>query len=260
MDLNDAETGVVRRSTRQRNKGAFEIDLQPREALKRKRDITVVTAPEMNNTEEGPPDKISKFPNDAGDGLENGDQNNTVEMDVEDDEDQNQVMSSEDESENCDADMKTKPLIHEDKIFRTLHVGNLETDEMKTFSQQKRNAHQRSPVSELPKLTKCGVTKSSSQISSKALSESSRTGFASSSLKPLESSPATVTVRGSIRQYRKKMEEKARDHPGVDLQGNYPVDLYPIPDGYRSIKRQMTHTHKPNNLSGENTSLHGSKT
>lgn len=44
----------------------------------------------------------------AGDGLENGDQNNTVEMEVEEHEDKNQDMSSEDESENCEAVMKSK--------------------------------------------------------------------------------------------------------------------------------------------------------
>lgn len=45
---------------------------------------------------------------DAGDGHENGDQSNTVEMDVEEPEDQDQDMSSEDESGNCEAVIKSK--------------------------------------------------------------------------------------------------------------------------------------------------------
>lgn len=58
----------------------------------------------------GSHEKISKLQmeNDAGDGHENGDQDNTVEMDVEEDEDQNQDMSSEDESENYEAVVKSK--------------------------------------------------------------------------------------------------------------------------------------------------------
>lgn len=44
---------------------------------------------------------------DAGDGHQNGDQTNTVEMDVEESEDQNQDISSEDESGN-EAVMKSE--------------------------------------------------------------------------------------------------------------------------------------------------------
>lgn len=58
----------------------------------------------------GSPDKISKIQmgKDGGDRHENGDQNNTVQMDAEESEDQNQDMSSEDESENCKAVMSSK--------------------------------------------------------------------------------------------------------------------------------------------------------
>lgn len=66
--------------------------------------------PYMDIFQTGSPDKISKLElaKDAGDGPENGEQNNTVEMDVEDHDDQNQGMSSEDESENSEAVMKSK--------------------------------------------------------------------------------------------------------------------------------------------------------
>lgn len=66
--------------------------------------------------------------------------------------------------------VSAKPLIQEDKISRTPHVGNLKT-EKKTFPRQEINAQQRSPVSELSKLNKCEVTKCDSQISSKGLSK-----------------------------------------------------------------------------------------
>ncbi|KAB5567376.1 hypothetical protein PHYPO_G00232060 [Pangasianodon hypophthalmus] len=253
MDRVDSESDSadLRRPTRQlRNKVVFAIDLRPRGALKRKRDIAAVPTNEESGTDEGSPDKISKLQTakDAGDGHENGDQNNTVEMDVEEHEDQNQDMSSEDERDNCEAVMKTKPLIQEKRVIRTLRVGNLETEEMRAFLWQQRDTPQKSQVSELPKLTGCGDKVHSSQTLSR---EPSRTGSASVNLKPVENRTDILTVRSSIREYRNKMEEKARGVSGADLQGR---DRYPY------VKGHTTHTHKTNNLPAEKQSLHHTNT
>lgn len=103
---------------------------------------------------------------DAGDGQENGEQNNTVEMDVEEHEDPNQDTSSEDESANCQA----KPLIQEGSVIKTVCVGNLETEQMRVFLQRQRGAHQKSQVPELPKQTGCGDAVHGSKILSRGLS------------------------------------------------------------------------------------------
>ncbi|KAI5610156.1 lamina-associated polypeptide 1B isoform X4 [Silurus asotus] len=109
MDCIKLESAELRRSARQSQNKVFAIEIKPREALKRKRDIKPVPTMEECNTDEGSPDKIPKLQvtKDAEDRPENGDQINTVEMDVEEDSDQNQNMSSEDESENCGEGMKS---------------------------------------------------------------------------------------------------------------------------------------------------------
>ncbi|XP_053481244.1 torsin-1A-interacting protein 2 isoform X2 [Ictalurus furcatus] len=245
VDL-ERESAELRRSTRQlRNKGVFAIDLRPRGALKRKRNITAFTTTEECGSDEGSPDKVSKLQmeKDAEDGHENGDQNNTVEMDAEEHEDQNEDMSSEDESENCEAVMKTKPLIQEERVIRTLRVGNLETEEMRAFLRRQSNSHQKSQAPELSKLTGCGDTVHGSQILSR---EPSRTGSASINLKPQENRTDILTVRSSIRQYHNKMEEKARGVSAADHQGR---DRYPY------VKGHATHTYKTNNLPAEKQSL-----
>ncbi|XP_060786837.1 torsin-1A-interacting protein 1-like [Neoarius graeffei] len=238
MDRVDSErhsgSVILRRSTRKSPNKVFAVDLRARGALKRKRDVTVLTSNEECGTDEGSHEKISKLQmeNDAGDGHENGDQDNTVEMDVEEDEDQNQDMSSEDESENCEAVVKTKPLIQEEGVIRSLRVGNLETEEMRAFLRQQRDTPQKSHVPQLPKLSECGDAVHGSQILSR---EPSRTGRASVNLKPLENKTDILTVRSSIREYRNKMEEKARGVSGADLQGR---------DGYPYVKSSTTYTHK----------------
>ncbi|XP_058246216.1 torsin-1A-interacting protein 2-like isoform X2 [Hemibagrus wyckioides] len=208
----------VRRSTRLlQNKGVFPIDLRPRGALKRKRDVTALIPNEECGTEEGSPDKMAKVQlgKDAGDGHENGDQSNTVEMDVEEPEDQNQDMSSEDESGN------SKPQIQEESIIKAVRVGNLETEEIRAFLQRQRKTNQMSQATKPSKLTGCGETVYGSQNVSR---EPSTTGSASVEPKPLENKTDILSVRSSIREYRNKMEEKARGISGVNLQGR---DRYP---------------------------------
>ncbi|KAK3566327.1 hypothetical protein QTP86_032351 [Hemibagrus guttatus] len=156
-------------------------------------DITEHNLP--NKSKKGSPDKIIKVQlgKDAGDGHENGDQSNTVEMDVEEPEDQNQDMSSEDESGNCEAVMKSS---------------------------------------------------------------------ASVEPKPLENKTDILTVRSSIREYRNKMEEKARGVSGVDVQGR---DRYPyVKDHPPSRKHPPSHEKTPslktNNIPVEKQSLHHTNT
>ncbi|KAI5095089.1 lamina-associated polypeptide 1B isoform X4 [Silurus meridionalis] len=145
MDCVKLESAELRRSTRQSRNKVFAIELKPREALKRKRDIKHVPTMEECNTDEGSPDKIPKLQvtKDAEDRPENGDQINTVEMDVEEEEeedaDQNQNMSSEDESENCGEGMKSYsgpnlqdmdryPYVEDQKTHITHKTNNLSAE------------------------------------------------------------------------------------------------------------------------------------
>ncbi|KAK2841158.1 hypothetical protein Q7C36_012737 [Tachysurus vachellii] len=248
VDVKRDETNS-RRSTRQSlSKVVFPVDLRPRGALKRRRDITALTSTEESKTEEESPDKIAKVQveKDAGDGHQNGDQTNMVEMDVEESEDQNQDMSSEDESGN-EAAMKTKPPIQEERVIKTLRVENLETEEMKIFLLRQRKTNQKSQATEPSKLTGCGDTVLGSQILSR---EPSRTGSSSVKLKPLENKDI-LTVRSSIREYRYKMEEKARGDSEVDFKGR---DRYPYRKGH------TTPSLKTNNIPAGKQPLRHTKT
>ncbi|XP_027022445.2 torsin-1A-interacting protein 2 isoform X2 [Tachysurus fulvidraco] len=235
-----------RRSTRQlRSKGVFPVDLRPRGALKRRRDIN---STEESNTEEGSPDKIAKVQveKDAGDRHQNGDQTNTVEMDVEESEDQNQDMSSEDESGN-EAVMKTKPPIQEERVIKTLRVENLETEEMRVFLLRQRKTNQKSQATDPSKLTACGDTVRGSQNLSR---EPSRTGSSSVTLEPIENKDI-LTVRSSIRDYRNKMEEKARGDSEVDFKSR---ERYPYRKGH------TTPSLKTNNIPAGKQPLRHTKT
>ncbi|KAF7695402.1 torsin-1A-interacting protein 1 isoform X3 [Silurus meridionalis] len=248
MDCVKLESAELRRSTRLSRNKVFAIELKPREALKRKRDIKHVPTMEECNTDEGSPDKIPKLQvtKDAEDRPENGDQINTVEMDVEEEEeedaDQNQNMSSEDESENCGEGMKTKPVFNEDVVIKTLHVGSQNTEEIRAYLRKQTNKHQKSQVPELPKMSGCGDT----------VHEPTRTDFASTNIKQVKNRTDILTLKSSIKEYQNKMKEKARGYSGPNLQD---MDRYPY------VEDQKTHiTHKTNNLSAEKQSLNYTNT
>ncbi|TSN76571.1 Torsin-1A-interacting protein 2 [Bagarius yarrelli] len=191
----------------------------------------------------GSPEKISKVRMEKGaeDEHENGDPNNTVEMDVEEPEDQTQDMSSEDEIEN------SKPPIQEKKVNRPLRLVNLETDEKSTFLLQRRKTHQKSQKPESSERTDGGDAVKRSQNFSR---ESSRTGNASVKHKSVDSRTDILT-RSSIKDYQNKMEEKARGLSGGDLQGR---------DGYTYVKDHTTYSLRTNNIPTGKQSLQHTST
>ncbi|KAL6458973.1 hypothetical protein MHYP_G00324450 [Metynnis hypsauchen] len=221
---------ALRRSTRQTQKNVvFGADVRARSALKRKRAVEkdAVRGSEEKDSDaedEGSPSKISRIQVGEGaeNGHENGDESMTVEMDAAGHTDQEQDMSSEDEREGCEATVRTEPVIEEKSIIRTVRVGNLETEEMKTFLRSQRmQEHRPKP----PKVTGGPDTACGSQTISK---EPSRTSPASTLLRPLEDRQLFLTARSSIRQYHNKMEEKAKDVSSAGLQN---WDRYPYSEG-----------------------------
>ncbi|KAI4902169.1 hypothetical protein NFI96_030350, partial [Prochilodus magdalenae] len=181
--------------------------------------------------ETGSPGKISKLQTteDAEDRYENGDKDMTVEMDAAEQTDEDQDMSSEDEGESLEAVVKTKPVIEEKSIIRTVRVGNLETEELRTFLRRQRmQEHHSKP----PKVIGGQDMASGSQTSS---AESSRTS--SAHLRPLENRQEVLTARSSIKNYRSTMEEKARDVSTAGLQN---WDRYPYSEGPTKRIPQMT--------------------
>ncbi|XP_017576803.1 torsin-1A-interacting protein 1 isoform X2 [Pygocentrus nattereri] len=222
---------ALRRSTRQAHKNVvFGADVRARSALKRKRAVekdAVRGSEEKDSDAEdedtGSTGKISRLQVGEGaeNGHENGDESMTVEMDAAGHPDQEQDMNSEDERESCEATVR-KPVIEEKSIIRTVRVGNLETEEMKTFLRSQRmQEHRQKP----PKVIGGPDTASGSQTTSK---EPSRTNPASTLLRPLENRQEFLRARSSIRQYHNKMEEKAKDVSSAGLQN---WDRYPYSEG-----------------------------
>ncbi|XP_036435121.1 torsin-1A-interacting protein 1 isoform X2 [Colossoma macropomum] len=220
-----------RRSTRQAHKNVvFGADVRARSALKRKRAVekdavrgSEIKDSDAEDEETGSPGKISRLQVGEGaeNGHENGDESMTVEMDAAGHTDQEQDMSSEDERESCEATMR-KPVIEEQSIIRTVRVGNLETEEMKTFLwSQRMQEHRPKP----PKVIGGQDTTSGSQTLSK---ETSRTSPASTLVRPPENRQEFLTTRSSIRRYHNKMEEKAKDVSSAGLQN---WDRYPYSEG-----------------------------
>ncbi|XP_072537792.1 uncharacterized protein [Salminus brasiliensis] len=232
MDLVDSKGDVVlrRRSSRHAQKNAvFDVDLRPRSSLKRRREVGKDAQSEVNGSEEkdedaGSPGKISRLQTaeDAEDGHENGEKNSTVERDTADHVDQDQDMSSEDESESCEAVIRNKPLFEEKSIIRTVRVGNLETEELRTFLRNQR-------IQERPKPPILGGQETTAFGSLTSGREPPRASSASARPRSLENRQEVLTVRSSIRQYRDKMEEKARGVSGAGLQS---WDRHPPSEGH----------------------------
>ncbi|XP_066500331.1 torsin-1A-interacting protein 2-like isoform X2 [Hoplias malabaricus] len=207
-----------RRSARQSHKQAV-FAVRARAPLKRHnellKDATVNGSEDKDSIPnfEGTPGKLSRLQM-SGDGLKN-EEENMVEMDVAAHVEKDQEMSSEDESKSFEFVRQ----IEESSVIRTLKVGNLETEEMKTFLRMQEHCPK------LPKVIEGQNMASDSQSSSKG---SSKTSSAIDD-RPLENRQDILTVRSSIRQYRDKMEEKVRDvaSSGCPSWERYPKSEYP---------------------------------
>ncbi|XP_049341893.1 torsin-1A-interacting protein 1 [Astyanax mexicanus] len=207
--------GIVlrRRSVRQAQKNDF-VKKKSTSSLKRRREVRKDAEPATvngseENDEESPGKKVRlQEAEDAENGHENGEKDAMVEADMADHSDQDQDMNSEDESEGIgDIVVKKKPLFVEKSVIRTIRVGNLETEEIKTFLMNQR-IQERSKTPGVSGGPDTAVTKR----------EPPRASSASAHPRPLEKRPEVLTVRSSIKQYRDKMEEKARDVCGTGLQ------------------------------------------
>ncbi|XP_076859995.1 uncharacterized protein LOC143512992 isoform X2 [Brachyhypopomus gauderio] len=234
-----------RRSTRQ--KALYAVDVRPRIAKKRRREVendahpTAVNGSKekestLTKDEVESPSKIGRLQmaGDAGDAYENGETKVPEEMEVVENADQDQDMSSEDESENCEAVIKKKHLIEEKSVIRTAHVGNVEIEE-RTILQSHRIAHQESRDPRLSKLTRYQNASCEPQT---GLKEPAKGSAASIRSRPLKDRAEVLTARSSIRQYRGKMEQK--DVPRAEPQG---WDSYPCSIGHTA------RMHQTNNLS-----------